>query len=85
MKTKNVNKIKHILNPDKIFQEGAILAKCYYCFAKMDKSIIRTHISEIHPSKPIIFGTVKVKKSVPPNTVSIPIVRILGGRQNRTV
>ena len=64
----NVNKIEQNLKPDKIFQEGAMLAKCYYCFSKMDKSKIRTHISEIHPSKPIIFGTVKVKKSAPPNT-----------------
>ena len=30
----------------------------------MDKSDIRTHIHEIHPNKPAIFGSVKVKKPV---------------------
>ena len=56
---------RNIPNAGKIGQEIiSTLAKCYYCNIKMDKSNIRNHIHENHPNKPVIFGSVKVKKPV---------------------
>ena len=41
------------------------MVKCYYCTKEMDRSNVRSHMQESHPSKPVIFNIIKDAKCAP--------------------
>ena len=41
------------------------MVKCYYCTKEIDISIVRSHMQESHPSKPVIFNIIKDAKCAP--------------------
>ena len=52
------------------------MVKCYYCTKEMDRSNVRSHMQESHPSKPVIFNIIKDAKCIPEDkTKTIAIIK----------
>ena len=46
-------------------QDVQEMAKCFYCNGKFKMSVIKDHVKTFHPSKPVIFKTLKAISEIP--------------------